>query len=344
MSSTIVSIIVPIYNADLYLKNCLDSILNQTFTTFELILINDASTDNSALICEEYLLKDKRIKVFHQETNGGASVTRNIGLENARGKYILFIDADDIVLENHIESFFYTENIPSGTLVHAPHMINRNGVILNDNYSKPYIVTNFQLCESYQYSFLFAGPPWSKLMENKIIQDNNLKFKTDISVNEDHTFHLEYLLHINSYVNVGVRTLIYFDRPNSLSKKKFVYEEYERRLNYILPLTIKVIERFKISNIDIIANLYSTPINAIIFSLYSLYNYDTNKIKQKKERFKIIYRITKGNYSQILKNYWKPTNFKDIFIYILLNLKEALIIDFILLEIFKFKKNKCLLK
>ncbi len=92
--SPLVSVIVPVYNTEKYLRRCIDSILAQTFTDFELLLINDGSKDNSGAICDEYAKKDSRIRVFHKE-NGGVSTARNLGLNDAKGDYIIFLDADD---------------------------------------------------------------------------------------------------------------------------------------------------------------------------------------------------------------------------------------------------------
>ena len=89
-----ISIIVPVYNVEKYLRKCVDSILNQTFKDFELILVDDGSIDTSGKICDEYNLKDNRIKVIHKE-NGGLSSARNAGLDIAQGEYIGFVDSDD---------------------------------------------------------------------------------------------------------------------------------------------------------------------------------------------------------------------------------------------------------
>ena len=99
-----ISVIVPVYNVEQYLPRCIDSILNQTFTDFELLLIDDGSTDGSGAICDEYARKDSRIRVFHKE-NGGVSSARNLGLYNAKGKYIAFIDADDWVESRSLPAF-----------------------------------------------------------------------------------------------------------------------------------------------------------------------------------------------------------------------------------------------
>lgn len=97
-----ISIIVPIYNVDQYLHKCIDSILNQSFQQFELLLINDGSTDQSGEICDEYSLIDDRIRVIHKE-NGGVSSARNIGIDMADGEYIAFVDPDDTIDPNMYE-------------------------------------------------------------------------------------------------------------------------------------------------------------------------------------------------------------------------------------------------
>lgn len=94
MENTLLSIIVPVYNVELYIRKCLDSILNQTFQEYELILIDDGSTDQSGIICDEYALKDNRIIVIHKK-NEGVSTARNCGIKASSGKYITFIDSDD---------------------------------------------------------------------------------------------------------------------------------------------------------------------------------------------------------------------------------------------------------
>ncbi len=97
-----ISIIVPIYNSDRYLNECIESILKQTYSNIEIILINDGSTDNSGKICDEYAASDMRIKAIHN-VNGGVSVARNTGIEAATGEYLTFVDSDDIVSERYID-------------------------------------------------------------------------------------------------------------------------------------------------------------------------------------------------------------------------------------------------
>lgn len=104
-TNSLISVIVPIYNAEQYLEKCIDSIINQTYTNFEIILVNDGSTDNSGSICDEYAKKDSRIRVIHKE-NGGLSSARNVGLDNANGEYVSFVDSDDWIEQDMLETLY----------------------------------------------------------------------------------------------------------------------------------------------------------------------------------------------------------------------------------------------
>ena len=102
MDNLLISVIVPVYNTEKYLGRCVDSIINQTYTNLEIILVDDGSPDNSPAICDEYAKKDQRIKVIHKE-NGGLSSARNAGLDIAKGDFISFIDSDDWVEKDLFE-------------------------------------------------------------------------------------------------------------------------------------------------------------------------------------------------------------------------------------------------
>ena len=103
----LVSIIVPVYNAEKTLNKCVDSILNQTFQDWELLLIDDGSTDRSGELCDEYANKDSRVRVFHK-INEGVSSARNVGLDNAKGQWITFVDADDWIDKNMYQELYNT--------------------------------------------------------------------------------------------------------------------------------------------------------------------------------------------------------------------------------------------
>ena len=105
MDGKLISVIVPVYNVEKYIRECLDSILAQTYRCFELIIVDDGSTDNSGKICDEYIEADERVKVFHKE-NGGLSSARNKGLDEANGEFICFIDSDDTIRMDYLEKLF----------------------------------------------------------------------------------------------------------------------------------------------------------------------------------------------------------------------------------------------
>lgn len=111
-----ISVIIPIYNVEQYLSQCLDSIINQTYTNLEIILINDGSTDNSEKICNQYKLLDPRIIVIHK-TNGGLSDARNTGIKIATGDYISFVDADDFIDENMYTILFQKINTTNADII-----------------------------------------------------------------------------------------------------------------------------------------------------------------------------------------------------------------------------------
>ena len=112
----LISIIVPVYNSEKYLPECLDSICNQTYKNLQIILVDDCSTDNSGKICDDYALKDKRIEVFRSEKNGGQSASRNLGLKHAKGQWIGFVDNDDTIEPNMFE-ILYKNAIENNVLV-----------------------------------------------------------------------------------------------------------------------------------------------------------------------------------------------------------------------------------
>lgn len=188
-----ISVIVPVYNAGKYLRRCIDSILAQTYTDFELLLIDDGSTDDSPDICDEYVNKCKwggQIRAFHKP-NGGASSARNLGLQHARGEYIVFVDADDWVDATYLEEILPTspdEWIISsitfegiGKSIPAPMVECTYGTdvvrFLNDN------LTNQA----------FSGP-CCKAYCREVLEKGNIRFREEACWNEDLLFVLDYLV------------------------------------------------------------------------------------------------------------------------------------------------------
>lgn len=188
-STPAVSIIVPVYNTEKFLRRCIDSILAQTYTDFELLLIDDGSKDSSGTICDEYAEKDTRVRVFHK-ANGGVSSARNVGLDNARGEWVTFVDSDDYIEENFLKSFdgnLDADLVVGNMVICEDGKLPRNikvGIL-------PGIYSHIQsaLKGNLNSSAFFA--PWGKLFRKESVAD--LRFNTKMRIGEDNHFNLLFL-------------------------------------------------------------------------------------------------------------------------------------------------------
>ena len=198
MSIPKISIIVPVYNVEQYLPKCIESILGQTFTDFELLLIDDGTPDQSGIICDEYAKKDTRISVFHKK-NGGVSSARNLGLDEARGEWVAFVDSDDFVGEKYLEDLY------AGIIKDKIGFV-MQGLSICDETGKVFNLKEFErgIIELNQFDLVFAeydiikcGFPVSKLYQLEIIRNNNVCFVEQIHMGEDMIFMLEYLQYCN---------------------------------------------------------------------------------------------------------------------------------------------------
>ena len=148
-----ISIIIPVYNSEVTLRRCLDSVISQSISDWELILIDDGSTDKSGEICEEYASKDKRIKVFYKK-NGGVSSARNVGLDNAKGEWIAFVDADDFVKEFYLAHLLGHSQKQVDLVISYAEIHNGNDIQRESYPAKLVDDTNFAVTE---YSSLVGG-------------------------------------------------------------------------------------------------------------------------------------------------------------------------------------------
>ena len=190
----VISIIVPVYNVEKFLPCCIESILNQSFSDFELILVDDGSQDNCGKICDNYSNKDNRIRVIHKK-NEGVSIARNTGLNVANGEYILFCDSDDLVSTEWCKLLYNSivlSNIDMGICGYSYCDINGK---ISDFKT---LFNNDQLCVSKNeffnlYMSNLMNMPWNKIYKRNIIVDNNIFFDSDIYYNEDLLFVLRYI-------------------------------------------------------------------------------------------------------------------------------------------------------
>lgn len=185
-----ISIIIPVYNVEHYLSRCIDSVLNQSYTDFEILLINDGSTDNSGNICDEYSHKDCRIQVFHQE-NGGVSAARNKGIMNANGYWISFIDADDWIEKDSLGKILNNGEINDIDFTIAKMYIHKTNDTLKGqynvkNYSSKQIFNGIELTIKENYS---RGSVCGVIYKRSFLIDNNIYFPHKLKNGEDTMFY-----------------------------------------------------------------------------------------------------------------------------------------------------------
>lgn len=204
-----ISVILPVYNSEKTLERCIDSILRQTYTQYEIIVVNDGSTDSSKAIIERYSESDNRI-VSIEKANGGVGSARNIGIERAKGEYVCFVDSDDYVAATYIEELYNC--ITSAVTDLALCLISRSEDLVsheNTQYDE-----NNSLIRSIINNDEHNAGPYNKLFKRDII--GNLRFAEDIYLGEDTLFCVEYAKKCKSAVRVN-KVLYFYDVPTSTS-------------------------------------------------------------------------------------------------------------------------------
>lgn len=230
-----ISIIVPIYNGQIYADDCIKSIVNQSFRNFELLLINDGSADGSGEICERYAKEDSRLKVFHKE-NGGPSSARNLGLKMKSGKYVLFIDVDDSISNDYLEIFI--RNIADNDMVMQGVIRKQSNKQLKTcrNFEKDFVLNNNEdiLYFIEVLNLLYNGSVYGILFKSALLDRAGIFFDNKLKKGEDLIFVLQYILHCRTVRSMDVSNYIYdFSITDSVSKNKFTEENILHLLSYL---------------------------------------------------------------------------------------------------------------
>ncbi|MBS0904340.1 glycosyltransferase family 2 protein [Pantoea dispersa] len=245
---TLFSIIIPVYNAQNTIRRTLQSVLNQTFSSYEIIVVNDGSRDNSARILQEFA-HYPQVTVLNQ-INAGVSAARNSGLQQASGEYVLFLDADDWVDDNFLMSFKLNLNAWPAEAVDL--MVGN----LNDNrigrvsqagfFSQqdiPYVLGELEMSDNIGYLH-------NKCYRRQIIDDLHLRFMEGVSMSEDLLFNLKFFSCVSNFLITPGAAYHYEDVAGSLSKRKVQYSELKVRKQSLTDLYDSIVEKYASGNLD----------------------------------------------------------------------------------------------
>ena len=288
------SIIIPVYNADKYIEKCIESIICQDRNKFEIIVVDDGSTDKTGIICDEYSNKYSNIKVFHTE-NKGVSSARNLGLSEAIGDYILFVDADDWVTSDYIDVI--SKEIEGVDLLFFSNSRVIGEKIIKQSYGDAYaenrVETEELILNIKKQKYEYFGFTWNKCFNRNIISKNNILFVNDLSVREDEVFTNTYCSYINSIKFIKKILYNYREQTTGLTCKKKSQDEWKLLCNSLDESTNRI------SNKNL---LFYEKSRIMRFYLYYIksYNFDM---------FKIIYDFYKNNSTYIKGNDLKSSAF-----------------------------------
>ncbi|MCQ2548472.1 MAG: glycosyltransferase [Lachnospiraceae bacterium] len=245
----LVTIVVPVYNVEKYLKKCVDSLVNQTYKNIEIVLVDDGSTDSSGMICDEYALIDPRVKVVHK-TNAGLGYARNTGLDNASGDYVTFIDSDDIAEPDLVKLLLDAiECNDADTCIGGFKRVSENGNIeFIEQYSDE-LYTNEQVYDLLFARMLGSAPDkkdairmsvWNVMYSMHVINRNHLRFPSEREfISEDIIWDSEYYKHAKRVKVINSTSYLYRITPGSLTQKYrngmlekicYLYEEVEKKI------------------------------------------------------------------------------------------------------------------
>ncbi|MDD3184946.1 MAG: glycosyltransferase family 2 protein [Anaerostipes sp.] len=215
-----VSIIVPVYNVEKYLKKCISSIINQTYINWELLLIDDGSTDNSGLICDEFVERDQRIQVYHMK-NHGVAAARNKGLEIAKGKYVFFIDSDDYIDSKYLEHFLMNSSADFLCSGYQNRRDEDSESKISVNRYEPLKISVSEYKKNYmKYKIMRNFVPMVRFKMN-IIQKSKIRFDENVKLGEDVRFNLKYLNNCKEIEVTSYTDYVYWYHQSSATGRFF---------------------------------------------------------------------------------------------------------------------------
>ena len=327
-----VSIILPVYNSEKFIAKTIDSVLNQNYNNYELIIIDDGSTDDSTNICEQYAKNNEKIKFF-KRTNNGVSKTRNFGLDKASGTYIMFIDSDDLYESNSIKTMVANIESKEVDLVSCSYSnfdLSNNKFLIEDTL----VTSKFnEYLEKTQKNYLF-NQIWNKIYKSDIIKANKIFFDDSISIAEDLKFNIEYIKRCNSFCHINEVLYNYRITSSGLGFR------YRNDANEIKIELLKMLEEEYSKNKIDKKYIFFSYLKQYIAYFSNIVD-NRNKLSKKDKKIFIKRIIKSYEYKEVMKEIKKYNNFKlKILAFILSNSNVYIIVMIAKLANYYDRKNK----
>ena len=306
MSNISISILMPVYNSEKFLLETVQAVINQSYIDWELILVDDGSTDNSKEICTKLMNDDKRIKYIFQE-NLGVSHTRNVALENAQGKYIVFVDSDDLIHEDYLKILINSiekNNSDISVCNFIERKISNTGKI-EDITREFYLKEVMEMSEMKDYIMDFGNsgllnPLWNKIYKREIIENNNITFDEKVETGEDFIFNLQYFRKVKKISFIKDSLYYYIRRNNNSITYKYIENMYEKgwEIHWLLEGFLKDMGFYNEENAYV---LYGNHLTGVFSAFLNLYH-DHCKLTSKEKRSYIKKIISKSYVKECAAN------------------------------------------
>lgn len=286
----LVSMIVPVYNAEAYIGACIESIQKQSYQNIEILLIDDGSEDGSAGICDQYQREDGRIKVFHRE-NHGVSASRNYGIEHSLGDFIQFVDADDSLEPDTVAENLRLVKETGAELVFFSfryHLVDE-GRVRDNAFPESFAGNAEEFFEKYFITFIdreLMNPPWNKLIAASLLRDGSVRFQEEYSICEDMAFSTE-LLDKSNRIAFNPQMHYHYNLKSAGSLVFRFHENYFEALSYYYGVAMRYCERFA-NRAKAVQRLDTSFAALAIMHMKQISLYDKWSKKQKADRIKRI--------------------------------------------------------
>ena len=312
-STPVISVIVPFYNAEQHIAHCIESILSQTFKYFELVLVNDGSIDNSAKICYQYSQNDSRINYLEKE-NGGPGSARNLGIKEAKGEYVYFVDGDDWIEEDLLEVCWNVLKSERPDIIifgYVVDHVNKEGKTISSNeFNQNKIIfekkkNNIEISNT---TIQILKLCCNKVFRKDFIEKNNLNYNEEISLSEDVIFNFQSFLYTDKLIFINKALYHYVNRETISLSKKFNKNSFEIHLK-----THKVFSDFLnlwcVNEKNINAVLAMNLIKNIKNTINAMFSYKNDLLIN--DKIKYIKMMVSTNETRKFIDFYTPDDYKS---------------------------------